>query len=415
MQTAIKRIGDTHLLVTPDGKPVPHKDSETPIFHILPELFNPYFDIGLSDITLVTAEILPQGLTEPISVLPKDVTVRQPYPSEDYYVAGTAERKMGWDVPIDLDAPPKWLNLTWEVQLPPDSEQQIRTIDHRFILEFNPTQQGHVFSMGQANTFYDRNARAISFVSLNSIDDSFTKGDPSFKSCVMNYPHGLAFYQTLKLNSCAWSDLICTEIEQMVLERDIEPATEFTTFTEAHHQNACCEIPAAVLYRAIQLAREIPVEEDSPYYWNSEAHPAMQYICQWWNENAPVLESRIAAQMQVDVRVADDNAYISGMEEKPPWSIDGEWRQASKNACTRWDEYVLVHFAQTKNANIYWDSSFLVPDVVGEHFNSGDGVASEEAKTWDFAREGLDGLKYFPKRFPFAWEKLQAAVKKPTA
>lgn len=415
MQTAIAKIGNASLLVTPDGKPVPHKDSETPVFHVQPQLFNPYCDINLSDISLVEATLAPHNSTEPISVLPKDVMVRQPYPNENYYVAGTAEWKMGWNIPLDLDALPQWLDLTWEVRMPSDLDHPVLTIYHRFILEFNLTQQGHVFSMDQADTFYDLNARAISFISLKSIDDSFTKGDKSFKSYVMEYPYGLAFFQTLILNSCAWSDLVSTGIEDIVLERDIEPATEFTTCKEAHHQNACCEIPAEVLYRAIQLARETPVGEDSPFYWNSEAHPAIRHICDWWNQNAPILESRIAAQMQIDVRIADDNLYYSGMDEKPPWPIDGGWRQASRNACARWDEYVLIEFAQTKAANIYGKYSFEVLNVVGEDFRSGEGVPPDEAKTWDFAREGLDALKYFPKRFPFPWKKLKAAVNPPTA
>ncbi|MGR3280747.1 hypothetical protein ACSYAD_37455, partial [Acaryochloris marina NIES-2412] len=69
--------------------------------------------------------------------------------------AGTAERKMGWDIPLDLDTPPKWLDLTWEVKMPPDSSHPVLTIYHRFTLNFILTQQGQVFSMDQANTFYD--------------------------------------------------------------------------------------------------------------------------------------------------------------------------------------------------------------------------------------------------------------------
>ena len=153
MQTAITKIGDAHLLVTSDGKPVPHKDSETPVFHVQPQLFNPYCDIGPSDISLVEVALAPHDSTKPVSVLPQDVTVRQPYPNEDYYVAGTAERKMGWDIPLDLDAPPKWLDLTWEVQMPPGSSHPILTIYHRFILEFIPTQQGYVPHSDEIRTY----------------------------------------------------------------------------------------------------------------------------------------------------------------------------------------------------------------------------------------------------------------------
>ncbi|MGR3279226.1 hypothetical protein ACSYAD_29605, partial [Acaryochloris marina NIES-2412] len=114
--------------------------------------------------------------------------------------------------------------------------------------------------------------------------------------------------------------------------------------------------------------------------------------------------------IQIDVRIADDNLYWSGMDEKPPWPIDGEWRAKSRNACARWDEYVLIEFAQSKAANFYNEHSFQVFNVAGQDFWSGDGVPCEESMTWDFAREGLEALRSFPERFPVAWEKLKAAL-----
>ena len=72
--------------------------------------------------------------------------------------------------------------------MPSDLDHPVLTIYHRFTLKFILTQQGQVFSMDQANTFYDPNARTISHISLDKIDDSFTKGDQSFKSYRMDFP-----------------------------------------------------------------------------------------------------------------------------------------------------------------------------------------------------------------------------------
>ncbi|MGR3280540.1 hypothetical protein ACSYAD_36410, partial [Acaryochloris marina NIES-2412] len=99
---------------------------------------------------------------------------------------------------------------------------------------------------------------------------------------------------------------LCIEIEDLVLERDVKPATHFTTYKEAHHNNACCEILAADFYNAVRLAREVIVPEQATYFHDSEQHPAIRHICQWWNDLAPDPTTRIAAQIQIDVRIADD-------------------------------------------------------------------------------------------------------------
>ncbi|WP_262562646.1 hypothetical protein [Acaryochloris sp. CCMEE 5410] len=163
MQVAIAKIGDSHLLVTPDGKPVPHKDSDTPLFHILPRLYNPFKNIGLDRISLSSAKIFLPGSKEPISVLPEEVVIRRPYPNVTMCVAGTSDRKMGWSIPLEMDNLPEWLRLEWLIQLPVKCEHNLMTIHHQFKLDFNLTQQGHVFSMDQTSTFYDPNARAVSF------------------------------------------------------------------------------------------------------------------------------------------------------------------------------------------------------------------------------------------------------------
>ncbi|ABW32348.1 hypothetical protein [Acaryochloris marina] len=407
MQVAIAKIGDATLLVTPDGKPVPHKDTEQPTFHIQPQLFNPYCDIGLSDISLVGATIAPHDSTKPVSVLPKDVTIRQPYPNENYYVAGMAERKMGWDIPLDLDAAPKWLDLTWEVRTPSDIEHSILTIYHRFTLEFILTQQGQVFSMDQANTFYDPNARTISHISLNHIDDSFTKGDKSFKSYRMDSPHGLAFYQTLILNSCAWSDLICTAQEDVTLLRDIEPAQSFQTHIDLHRQNACIEIPADVLHQAI-CDTQVEVDFEIGEYDRS---PGLQRLCRWWNENAPVVGTRRAAFIALWCRVEDDDWYWSGWDECPEWGVENIQRYGLQDRCARWNDFVILEFfpRQVSRLEVAQGASTEILGVDGKGYTD-TGLAREDV---DEAYHAHYSLQAFPKRFPFAWKTLQAAVHTP--
>lgn len=406
MQTAIAKIGDTHLLVTPDGKPLPHKDSESPVFHILPQLYNPYEDISLSNITLVCAEVVPQDSTQSISVLPEDVVVRQPYPNANYYVAGTTDRKMGWDIPVDVDAPPKWLDFRWEVQMPPDSPaaQETLTISHRFILEFNLTQQGHVFSMDQSDTFYDKNARAISFVAVDDIDESFTKGDKSFRSYRMDCPYGLTFYQTLRLNSCAWSDLICMSEEGVTLLRDIEPAKSFQTHVPLHRENACIEVPADVLYQAICNTR-VEVDFEIGEYDRS---PGLQRLCHWWNENAPVLGTRRAAFITLWCRVEDDDWYWSGWDECPEWGMENIQKYGLRNRCARWGDFVILEFfqRQVSQQEVAQGVSTEIVGVDGKGYTD-TGFAREDV---DEAYHAHYSLRDFPKRFPFAWERLLSAL-----
>ncbi|ABW33035.1 hypothetical protein AM1_F0150 (plasmid) [Acaryochloris marina MBIC11017] len=222
MQTAILRVGDASLLVTPDGKPLPHKDAEQPTFHIMPKLFNTGAGIGLENITLYGAHVLAFGKSgddekDYINVLPKDVRLTNPCPNIRYVIAGTADRKMGWDIPLDPSKPPQQLRLWWLLETQTDST----IIEHYIDLEFELTQRGNVFSMASLNFAVGEGPRAVSFVDPEQACEFFTRNDPAYQ---IGYKGAdLIIRQSNKIQSCAWSDLGLEEFEEMVHLRDMTP------------------------------------------------------------------------------------------------------------------------------------------------------------------------------------------------
>lgn len=179
-------------------------------------------------------------------------------------------------------------------------------------------------------------------------------------------------------------------------------------FVDAHRHNACCEILTADLYQTIKLARECIVPEAATYYRDSEQHPAIRHLCQWWNDLAPAPESRRAAQIQIFVRAEKSNLYANQFGEIT--SVDDMWREMSCNACARWGDQVLIEFGQSRSANFYSRQMVQVFNVVGLPFFSVENINLQDAKTHDYAKRGLESLQKFPERFPVVWEKLKAAL-----
>ena len=131
MQIAQQKIGDTSILVTPDGNPVTHKDSEDYVLHIFPRLYAPYDDVGCDNLALIGAQVQNHDGSM-IDVLPNEVVVRSPYPNRCFHVAGTPEHRMGWTIPVDLERLPKGVRFRWKYTENPDrpSHGIQKTITH---------------------------------------------------------------------------------------------------------------------------------------------------------------------------------------------------------------------------------------------------------------------------------------------
>ncbi|BDM83185.1 hypothetical protein [Acaryochloris marina] len=398
MQTAILRVGDASLLVTPDGKPLPHKDAEQPTFHIMPKLFNTGAGIGLENITLYGAHVLAFGKSgddekDYINVLPKDVRLTNPCPNIRYVIAGTADRKMGWDIPLDPSKPPQQLRLWWLLETQTDST----IIEHYIDLEFELTQRGNVFSMASLNFAVGEGPRAVSFVDPEQACEFFTRNDPAYQ---IGYKGAdLIIRQSNKIQSCAWSDLGLEEFEEMVHLRDMTPVDTFHTHLEEFASDACIEMPPHILKQAIQDA--IWTDDMQESIWNKssgyEQSPALQRLCRWWNENAPNPEYRRAANIVLWVRVEDDSEYWAGWYECPNIDIGVLTSEMSANV----GQHVIVQFLQGRDAYTpIGGYGCMIWGVDGcEYIDVGATV--DEV---DEAYYGHHMLKDFPDRFPVAWK-----------
>lgn len=400
MQTAKQKIGDSYLLVTPDGKPVPHKDAEQPTFHIMPKLYNPCSDIGLEEITLFSADMLPFGKsgnveTDYLNVLPKDVRLTNPMPNISYVVAGIQERKMGWEIPIDTSQPPQQLRLWWLVET---STEDI-IIEHYLDLEFELTQQGNVFSMESLNYARGDDPRAVSCIDPGQAREFFTRNDPSYQIGYLD--DRVIIRQSNTIRSCAWSDLGLEEFENAVYLRDTEPVATFKTHLEEFASDACIEMPAHILKEAISQAQDIAEKEEE--FWlgeNQYEHcPGLQHICQWWNHNAPNPEYRRAVNIYLWVRVEDDSEYWAGWYE----CLNIEIGNLSHERCARVGQHIIVEFLQGHGAYTPIGSNgFMVWGVDGEPFWDV-GAPLDQA---DEAYYGHGMLKDFSERFPMAFQAL---------
>lgn len=401
MQTAMQKIGDSYLLVTPDGKPVPHKDAEQPTFHILPQIYSPDSSIGLKDITLLGVEVLfksQDGGYHGVNVMPDHVKLTHPYPNASYTVAGTSERKMGWDIPLDISNPPQQIRMRWAIKR---FIQTIQILNHYVELEFELTKMGNVFSMHShsLHSSSSEGAMPIGFTNPNDAKDCFTREDETYQ---IGYDQDeLVIYQSNKIRSCAWSDLGLEEFENMVHLRDMTPVTTFKTYLEEFASDACIEMPAPILKEAISRAKAIAESQEE--FWFGEKQyehcPGLQHICQWWNDNAPNPDYRRAVNVYLWVRVEDDSEYWAGWYECPNLEIG----VLNPDRCARVGQHVIIEFLQGHGAytpiNNY---GFMVWGVDGKPFWDVGGPIEDA----DEAYYGHGMLKGFPERFPVAFQAL---------
>lgn len=408
MKYAVVKLGNTPVLVTADGNLVPHKDETEWTFHVLPTLYLPNFSDSEPPETI---KLLVSSPELGDAVLPDGgIVIRQPYPNPDYYVAGTAERKMGWSVKLTSDLTTIHLVLDWEFSAEGCLiwETGIYKLRHELEFKLQPTRQGHVYSMdvpSWKNGLSSGISKPIAVIDERDFEPLNSHGSEqqfSFEYIAEpDFCNQILIKQFLFLPSCAWSDLASDEFEEMRLLRDIEQTATFTKYVEDHRRNACCEIPASVVHRAIALAREVPLRQGSLYFSNYEAHPAMICLSQWWNQNATVESYRCAAHAKLWVRVEDDDEYWCGYDEEPNRSVK---QGVSNPQCVaRWGNLLLFEFAKAHNQIYYDDGCLVCPSVDGDIFEMVDGIDLEE---YHPAWYGLVALQQFPERFPIAWEAL---------
>ncbi|NJM67633.1 MAG: hypothetical protein HC851_19160 [Acaryochloris sp. RU_4_1] len=402
MQTAVTYVDSAFVPVRADGQPIEKKDADTWTLHILPKLYIPEGHIGGNlpcDAIQLTECSLKLG-DKTINVMPSEVVVRRPYPNGDYYAAGTAERKLGWDVEISGELTHCQLNQSWLIGANyPQTDLFPCSIQHRIDLVLVATEKGHVFSLNQTDYFYDPNARAIGGVLPKHINSRhFLKGNKDY--AIRREGRTVSIEQKVELSSCAWSDLLLLEqIEEMKLCRDADHLSSFTQFNEEHRNNACCELPASVMFDAVQAAQRIPYGKGTDYpFKDSESHPALKLISKWWNHYSPIAEYHKAAFCYFWVRVEDDDEYWPGQDECPNIEITN--LAGLKSNIARFGDLIAIIFVQAPRivSDAYGGIAYI--DLV-----DGSEYTNVDADQYE-ALDALIALENFPGEFPAAWEEI---------
>lgn len=403
MQIAVQKIGDSSVLVTPDGQPIPYVDCDDWTLHLMPQIL---IKRRVSSVSLIRANLklrtdgagllgLPQITFH--NVLPIDVQVTQPCPNESFYVAGSRDRKMGWEFPLRENQTWAELSLTWQVH-----QNQVWIIHHRIQFNLEHTQQGHLFSMASANTMFginSRNAKAIAHFDESSVGHTFAKSDDSFHYRFDRSHFRIDFEQTLDLQSHAWSDVPHLELfEDQTQLHNIEPAKTFLTYSKEHLSCACLEIPPDVLLESVEDALQ---ETHSLSEGQYHASKGVRTICEWWNQNAPVEAYRHAGGVEIWCRVEDGPEYWSAQYERPETDIKCLLK-LDPNTCARFGDHFLIYFLEKPEEN-------RIDDNDTRYINYVDGTSC--TNIWDeveYSYFSWQSLAVLPTMFPVAYEQVLA-------
>jgi hypothetical protein len=182
----------------------------------------------------------------------------------------------------------------------------------------------------------------------------------------------------------------------------------FSQFNDEHRANACCELPEHIFIKAVQLARHIDWEKDSPYWNNWEVHPAIQLVCDWWNKTAPDLSVRCAVSFDFVARVDNGPKYIGSGRGMYMNSVvpNGDYPVAHFSNCNaRLGDFLLFTFQKGKAAYI---EEFTTRNGIcfTTYLVNGDLYCDTEGDSIDSADDSLSvlsGLAWFPETFPRSW------------
>jgi hypothetical protein len=320
MNTALEKIGDSYLLVNADGSLVPAKDSETYKLVIIPQLYIPRCSIqGIIDCSrtsLFSASMIANKIS--IDILPNDVKVRQPLPNGQYYIAGTSDRKIGWEIDAP-DVSELQVEFNWDV---------IGVLDclpcrvvHKINIKLEKTISGHVFSFDETAFALSPNSRAVAFISPEDETEFFHKGTPSrfeVREC-QNKSFLIEIIQDVILPSKAYSDLMSDVFEETELLRDQPHIVKFNNFVNEFNDIISFELPVSVLLEAIMVAKK----DKSTYVEGKNYcdHPAFNVIRSYIKDYKPNEKLTDFAYLDLFVRVSDDDELWSADLEHPNLSI----------------------------------------------------------------------------------------------
>ncbi|MBC8641586.1 hypothetical protein IAG25_32705 [Caballeronia sp. EK] len=431
MKFALFKSADGRIeLRSADGRPLPKGDVDRRIVHILPQYLCPEDAIdfiGPDDVTLRVRSLALES--RGVEVCPEGgIKIRQPYPNRRFMVAGSADIRVGWILPIpegvsDFDLQFEWSFAPGTIE--PESAYVAR---HRLEVVLSPG-TGRTYTLDTSCWPTDRRGAVVPVDSkpytphsLSWLSDYRRARVSDARSWIEGDAEdgrdgaGVEFIERITLPSQTVSELwSITQFEDEQLH-EVAQQTNIATNADLHERNACLVTPAQVFVKAITLARETPFGRGSEFaakgagvMGHCETHPAALELCRWWNTNAPVESTRCARLFNLWIRVRDDGEYWAGHEDAP--NVPMEVLSEGANAHARVGGLVLVEFNKGSKDFSYDEGGFEVFDVTGRVV-SGAGVSREAVESGEFDEGwyGLDALQSFPERFPGAWGEIVRAA-----
>ncbi|MFV3332743.1 hypothetical protein ACNFIA_17525 [Pseudomonas sp. NY15437] len=406
--------------VRADGVAIGTADTDRKLLHLLPKLL-------LDDPTALRLELRSvrlEILADVEGLHPSGgVVIRQPYPNPLFLVGGSATNRNGWCVPAenlpnDFQVEFRW---TFERLLPGGTDWVVRhLIRIRLLPGENRTYTMTVSNWRQRGGAVSNMYRyAMAFLKPSLLRPEHWSGRPSLAVEVLSDgSQGVLYREELDIPSIPYEEATgIHQYQELQLHEHVHRrADELSTFFEEHMANGTLQMPARVLVEAIELARTVPYQmsryvgatpgSEGDCSGQLEAHPALRFICEWWNTHRTPEENELPAAMVMPyVRVQDNEVYWCGNLETPKTPIKDMGCVASSSATCGGS--VLLHFMasvkQSKYPEGYLDILCLDGTEWVEVSITRDEVARGE---YDEAYFCLDALAGFPSNFPTAYQDL---------
>lgn len=413
---------------TADGTRIMHADGTEPqardtagaVLHLLPQLHVDREVIAACPSPRVrcTATLLSPAGHWP---MPRELVVRQPLPNQCFLVGGTPDSRYGFLVPLPPELPDTVVvRFEWRFTdagqidaLCCLGEGLATAVDHTLRLHLQPGGHGQIFSTDIAAWPVDDDAdppfRRQPFAVLSGdrlplIREDHVSMRVDAQSGVLALDEQVEVPGILLDDIWGFAEFAAERLHEVAQTAVFDPASPGTL---AHRANACVELPAEVLVRAVRLARDVPYGPGTPFGGSMaacERHPALQALCGWWNRNAPDPRHRRAGLCSVGLRVRDDGEYWNACHETPNMPVDDVVK--APEIAARVGDGVLVAFHQGQHAATFPEAGGCdLHDVAGTLWQAV-GVTEAEVRRGE-ADEGwyvLSGLAALPDRFPAAWE-----------
>lgn len=389
-------------------------------FHILPRLFVPAYFVNGSH-TLQSENVnLKIESTLGFDVTPTGgVKISQPYPNRRYFTGGSITTRHGWLIEL-TDLTQKFtITFHWKIKI---DEVNVYIVEHVLCVTLKESTSKTVFSMDAScrNIEESIDRKPWTTISICGIDDNekmLINRDIVYSGYPIenNKKHARDVHYKLTENisipGITMDRLWSIDEFQIKQLHEIRHITSGFSETKAHRRNALVEIPATLFINAVRLAFQIPFGEGSNYdgygnknrlVSNSEEHPALKILCDWWNLQSPEIYPLKAGSVMPLVRVTNDGKYYWADNEIPEVNVV-EFNSTGKDFA-RLGDFMLLQF-QAKDCASAFDKKkgveLFLPS--GEIFTD---IDIQDRSEWDEGIHCLEALYGFKQRFPAAWREI---------